>query len=219
MKYQHRSKIFRSLTPEGLKRLLSWSNRKAQVLDILREIPHTEEFFGPERRIVETVRIPQSWSELREALRDLTPARNYGIDLIYYGKCKRCGSRFEATSMRKNYCSRKCIGKAAGARWYPIRLQRGDFKEAMARRREKEPRIAEARTAEQERLEARKLYREVVFGNLAKENPHLYNYILRRLGGDEAKGHKKITDWYNQKLKFEQLPAGCQKVFYVKRVE
>lgn len=207
MKVQHRSKICRSLTPEGLKRLLSWPNQKAQVLDVIRQIPHIEEFFGPERRIVETVRIPETWTELREALRDLTPARNYGIGLIYYRKCRYCGSRFEAIAPRRKYCPDKDCK-------YKHRLQKGYFKKEMASKRKKARRINESYIAEQERIrkqqmrrEAEKLYREVTFGNLDKKEKWRYNEILCCLGGGDAvKGHKKIVAWYERKLKFEQIP-------------
>ena len=182
---------------------------------------YKEELFGLERRIDEIVRIPESWSELREALRNLTPARNYGIELIYYGRCRNCGGRFNATSPRKNYCSEKCAEKAAVARWYLPRLQRGDFKDAMIRKRQKEHRIVEARTAEQERvreqqerLQSEELFRGIVYGNFDKKILHQYNDILRCLGGgDEVKGYKKIRDWYDKRLKFEQIPAEDQRIF------
>ncbi|MDA2919247.1 hypothetical protein MYX76_07125 [Desulfobacterota bacterium AH_259_B03_O07] len=91
----------------------------------------------------------------------------------------------------------------------------------MARQRQKERRIVEARTVEQERvreqqkrLEAVELFRNVrniVVGNPTKKIPNYqYHEILRGLGGDdEVKGYKKVRGWDD----FEQIPAEDQKVF------
>ena len=210
MKVQHRSKLVRSLTPEDLKHLLSWPNQKAHVLDVLRQIQRTKEFFGPERRIDTKVRLPETWTEMRETLRNLTPKRNYGIALIYRGKCRGCGGRFNATSPRKHYCSNKCEKKAE----YQTRLEQGDFKKGMARTRQRKHQAKDAETKQQkkmkkqqERLKASELYREILSGKFEKKNPrHKYNTILDRLGnGDQVKGHKKIVDWDRQKFKFESI--------------
>ena len=217
MKVQHRSKLVRSITDEGLKHLISWPNQKAQVLDVLRQIQHTEEFFGPERGIDTKVRIPETWTEMRETLRNLTPKRNYGIALIYRGKCRGCGGRFNATSPRKHYCSNECEKKAE----YQTRLEQGDFKKGMARTHQRKRQAAYDRAVKRERikvkkqmLEAESIYVDVVFGKFDKKNPSRYYDLCDRLGnGDMARGYNKIVGWYQKKLKFAQIPAEDQKIF------
>jgi len=217
MEIKYRSKVLRSLTPEGLKHLLSWSNQKAQVLDVLRQITHTEEFFGPKHRINTKVRIPETWTEMREALRNLTSKRNYGIALIYRGKCRKCGGRFNATSPRKHYCSNECEKKAD----YKNRLDKGDYKKGMVRTRQRKHQAVYDSVVKQEqireknqKIKAESLYQEVVFGKFDKRIPFQYYDIYGQLGnGNEARGHNKIVGWYQKKLKFAQIPAEDQKIF------
>ena len=162
-----------------------------------------------------------NWSQMREALRDLMPSRKPATKLVFAGKCQRCGSRYVAESPRKEYCSKQCQSKAAVARWYPIRKQRGDFKREKARTLQKKRQEAEDRTAQHEQIrehqqrgEAGKLYREVVFGNLDKKIQWQYNEIRLRLGdGDEKRGHTKIARWYRERLEFDQIPLKGQKIF------
>lgn len=217
MKVQRRSKLVRSITDEGLKHLLSWPNKQAQVLDVLRQIPHTRELFGPERRIDTKVRIPETWTEMREALRNLTSKRNYGIALIYRGKCRKCGGRFNASSPRKYYCSNECEKKAE----YQNRLDKGDYKKGMARTRQRKRQDAYDRVVKREQIREKKqklkvenLYRDVVFGKFDKKSPSRYSELCARLSnGDMTRGHNKIVGWFKDKLKFAQIPAEDQKTF------
>lgn len=218
MKIQHRSKLVRTLTPECKKRLLNWPDQKAQVLDVLRQLPQTEEFFGPWRRVDTKVRIPETWTEIRESLRNLTPKRNYGIGLIYRGKCRRCGERFNATSHRKHYCSNECQKKTE----YQTRLEKGDFKKGMARTRQRKRQAAYDREVKRiqirgikQKMEAESHYRDVVFGKFDKSYPSRYSELCNRLGnGDEIRGHNKITGWYRGKIKFAQIPVVDQNIFH-----
>ena len=162
-----------------------------------------------------------NWSQMREALRDLMPSRKPATKLVFAGKCQRCGSRYEAESPRKEYCSKQCQSKAAVARWYPIRKQRGDFKREKARTLQKKRQEAEARTAKRERIrerrewvEAEALYMAAVYGKLSQEIQWQYNEICLRLGDDDEKrGHTKIARWYRERLEFDQIPLKGQKIF------
>ena len=105
---------------------------------------------------------------------------------------------------------------------YQTRLERGDFKDGMARTRQRKRQAAYDRAFKREQIrkekqthKAKSLYQKVVFGNLNKKEEWRYNKILRLLGGkDEAKGHKKIVVWKDNKLKFAQIPAEDQKIFH-----
>ena len=149
-----------------------------------------------------------NWSQMREGLRDLMPSRKPATKLVFAGKCQRCGSRYEAESPRKEYCSKQCQSKAAVARWYPIRKQRGDFKRGRARTLQKKRQEAEARIDRQVWLEAKKLFREVVYENIGGIH---YPSIIGQLG--YRKGYEKIKIWRNKRLTFEQIPAEDRAVF------
>ncbi|MCH7519883.1 MAG: hypothetical protein IH964_12770 [Candidatus Dadabacteria bacterium] len=221
MEIKYRTKIVRGFTPEGMKFLLNYPDQKAGILKVLLKVPQTQldKLLGQEHTVHERVRVfPKGWTERREALRNLFPNRKLRISFLCTSKCRRCGGRFNATSPRKRYCSMECEKQAR----YQTRLERGDFKDGMARTRQRKRQAAYDRAFKREQIrkekqthKAKSLYQKVVFGNLNKKEEWRYNKILRLLGGkDEAKGHKKIVVWKDNKLKFAQIPAEDQKIFH-----
>ena len=175
MKYRKISRVVRNPTPKTLSLLLNWPDQNVQVLDVLRQLPLTEEFFGPERRIERTVSIPESWTEQRESLRP------FGIGLVWYGKCRWCEGRYEATSPRKKYCSDKCQRNDAAKRCYPIRQSRGDFKMGMAKKREKKSReaVEQRRLEEEETMKAmcESPYYDKIYGVQPGKKRELIDYM------------------------------------------
>ncbi|MCH7519714.1 MAG: hypothetical protein IH964_11910 [Candidatus Dadabacteria bacterium] len=67
---------------------------------------------------------------------------------------------------------------------------------------------AEARIDRQVWLEAKKLFREVVYENIGGIH---YPSIIGQLG--YRKGYEKIKIWRNKRLTFEQIPAEDRAVF------
>ncbi len=219
MVIKYRTKTVRPLTPEGLKFLLDYSDQKADLLKVLRNLPQTQmdKFLGQEHIVHERVRVfSKGWTERREALRNLFTDRKLRISFSYTSNCKCCGDRYHATSPRKHYCSIECEKKAR----YQSRLERGEFKDGMARTRHRKRQAAKERAVKQkqiieekENLLVENLYQEVVFGKFDKKNRSQYYNICRQLAyGDEVMGYKKIAGWHENKLKFAQIPTEDQNI-------